>query len=83
MYFEIKEKVIMAVGLLIISCSITSLVYTISSSICDYFKLTKFTYYSFMYMQEMVIDIKLSIMIILGIIFSIILYKALSFALDL
>lgn len=62
-------------SIILLSLSITNLAYTTSNIICNHFKLTTFTYYSFMFMCDITINIKNFIMLVICIIIITILYR--------
>lgn len=67
-------------SIILLSLSITSLAYTTSNILCNHFKLTTFTYYSFVFMSEMTINLKNLIILVLDLMIMMILYKALDMA---
>lgn len=78
----IRERAVVYSSILILSIAITNISYLISKSICDYFKIKEFTYYSVMYMQDMIIDLMILFMLIIDIAFFTTIYKSLTILLE-
>ena len=82
MGYTVKENIIVGFSILILSTAITNISYLISNLICNSLNINKITYYSFMYMQEITINLFTLFMLIISSTFISIIYKSLSIILD-